>query len=148
MCLWHPNIPNRKYILTFSMTRPLKLYPNWDFRNLDKPTGNPGGGRRRTDRKKARNICLHCSSKSWRFGLICYLAKLLSLKLEHDDLHIFGVCRTLLLAWVARWYIFRPQSTILVYVCRPWSGKISVYFMPILVLLSPFGVCFTSVRYI
>jgi hypothetical protein len=34
-----------KYILTFSIPRPSKIYPNWVFWFENKPSGNPGLGR-------------------------------------------------------------------------------------------------------
>jgi hypothetical protein len=47
---WSYNIPNVckgfqmaiKYISTFSNLRPSKIYPNWDFWFVKKPSGNPG----------------------------------------------------------------------------------------------------------
>jgi hypothetical protein len=36
---WTINIP------TSSIARPSKIYPNWDFRFENKPSGNPAGAR-------------------------------------------------------------------------------------------------------
>jgi hypothetical protein len=42
---WPYNFPNdNKIHLHFSIPRPAKIYPNWDFWFENKPSGNPGGG--------------------------------------------------------------------------------------------------------
>jgi hypothetical protein len=39
---WPQNIPNdHKIVKTFSIGKPFKVYPNWDFWFENKPSGNP-----------------------------------------------------------------------------------------------------------
>jgi hypothetical protein len=96
-------------IPAFSILRASKINPNWDFWFENKPSGNPD---------RVPKIGRFFSGPSAMINFQCL------------SWHFLHRHRLMAESRVARWFVFKPLSPILVKFGGPWNGKCCIlYFM-------------------